>query len=55
MTYSTINPEKSNGGLMTDYVLYESSSTFFQVAVALPPEDVCSGLDDVPTLSLIHI
>ena len=50
MTYSTINPAKSNGGHMTDYVLYESSSTFFQVAIALPPEDACSGLDNFPKM-----
>ena len=50
MTYSTINPEKSNGGLMTDYILYESSSVFFQVANALPPEDPCRGLDNVPMM-----
>lgn len=50
MTYSTINPEKSNGGLMTDYVLYESSSVFFQVANALPPENAIAGLDNVPKM-----
>lgn len=35
---------------MTDYILYESSSVFFQVANALPPEDPCKGLDDVPKM-----
>lgn len=50
MTYSTINPEKSNGGLMTDYILYESSTVFFQVANALPPENPIAGLDDVPKM-----
>ena len=50
MTYSTINPEKSNGGHMTDYVLYESSSTFFQVANALPPENATDGLEDIPKM-----
>ena len=50
MTYATINPEKSHGGHMTDYILYESSSTFFQVAKQLPPDDACSGLDDIPKM-----
>ena len=50
MTYTTINPEKSNGGHMTDYVLYESSSVFFQVANALPPKDATAGLDDIPKM-----
>ena len=50
MTYSTINPEKSNGGLMTDYILYTDSSTFFQVANALPPQNPIAGLDDVPKM-----
>ena len=50
MTYTTINPEKSNGGHMTDYVLYESSSVFFQVANALPPEDATAGLDNIPKM-----
>tara|TARA_X000001382_G_scaffold130667_1_gene126371 strand:- start:3873 stop:4388 length:516 start_codon:yes stop_codon:yes gene_type:complete len=50
MTYSTINPEKSNGGLMTDYILYEDASVFFQVANALPPENPIAGLDDVPVM-----
>ena len=54
MTYTTINPEKSNGGLMTDYVLYESSSTFFQVANALPPKDATAGLDDIPKMFRIQ-
>ena len=35
---------------MTDYILYEDSSVFFQVANALPPEDATSGLDDVPVM-----
>ena len=50
MTYSTINPEKSNGGLMTDYILYTDSSTFFQVANALPPQNPLDGLDDIPKM-----
>jgi len=35
---------------MTDYILYEDSSVFFQVANALPPSDACKGLDDVPVM-----
>ena len=35
---------------MTDYVLYESSSVFFQVATALPPEDATAGLDNIPKM-----
>jgi len=35
---------------MTDYILYEDSSVFFQVANALPPSDPCKGLDDVPVM-----
>ena len=54
MTYTTINPEKSNGGLMTDYVLYESSSTFFQVANALPPQNPLDGLDGIPKMFRIE-
>ena len=50
MTYATINPEKSNGGLMTDYILYTDSSTFFQVANALPPQNPLDGLDDIPKM-----
>ena len=50
MTYTTINPVKSNGGLMTDYILYEDSSVFFQVANALPPKDATAGLDDIPKM-----
>ncbi len=35
---------------MTDYILYESSSVFFQVANALPPENAIAGLDNVPKM-----
>ena len=35
---------------MTDYILYEDSSVFFQVSTALPPSDPCKGLDDVPVM-----
>ena len=35
---------------MTDYILYEDSSVFFQVSNALPPFNPCKGLDDVPLM-----
>lgn len=35
---------------MPDNVLYESSSTFFQLDSALPPLDPCKGLDRVPLM-----
>ncbi len=35
---------------MTDYILYTDSSTFFQVANALPPQNPLDGLDDIPKM-----
>ena len=35
---------------MTDYILDEDASVFFQVANALPPSDPCKGLDEVPVM-----
>jgi len=35
---------------MTDFILYEDASVFFQVSTVLPPSDPCKGLDDVPVM-----